>query len=180
MPLEYYKVARPYAKAVFEQAKEKNTLDSWLELFQIYQEAIHQPEIQELVITPSVSNPDKVEFFAGFNKAGDIKEDLNNFLTLLAVNKRFAAMGEMADLFFKFYEEHQNRLQVEVLSSMALNDIQLERLKKSLKKRFDKKIEINNQVDKSLLGGIVIKAGNVVFDFSVGTLLKQMVHQLVA
>ena len=180
MALDNYKVARPYAKAVFEHAKEKNALDAWHKTLLILKEVVQQPEVDVIIGTPDVALGEKKEFFMGFAASEDIKPHLDNFISTLLEKKRISALAEMADLFSELYEQHHQRLQVIVNSYSKLNDLQIEKLKQSLGKRFDKKIEIQNTIDESLLGGVVIHAGDVVIDMSVTSQLKHMVNKLVA
>lgn len=180
MALDNYKVARPYAKAIFEHAKEQGTLDAWQKTLLIMKEAIQQPKVAEIVDMPEVALNDKKDFFMGFAADEQIKAHLDNLLSILIDNKRLLALAEMADIFNEHYEQHHERLQVVVASFSKLNDLQIEKLKQSLNKRFNKKIEIQNTIDESLLGGVVIYADGIVIDMSVTAQLKNMVNKLVA
>ena len=180
MALDNYRVARPYAKAVFEDAKSKDTLDKWQKTLLILKEVIQQPEVEAIIETPEASLEQKKEFFLGFAASEDIKSELENFIRILLEKKRIAVLAEIADIFGELFELHHERLQVVVNSYSKLNDLQIEKLKQSLGKRFNKKIEIHNEIDESLLGGVVINAGDVVIDMSVTSQLKNMVNKLVA
>jgi F-type H+-transporting ATPase subunit delta len=89
------------------------------------------------------------------------------FLGELAERRRLALLPEVADLFEQYKREAESQLLVKVTSAMALDAEQAEQLKASLKRRFKRDIELETQVDPSLLGGVVIDTGSEVIDGSV-------------
>lgn len=180
MLLDNYKIARPYAKAIFEHAVEKNTLPAWHKTLLTLKEVMKNKRVHEIIQSLNVNQEDKKAFFVGFSSEDAIKESLDNFIGVLEYNNRLPVLAEISDLFTELFEAHQQRLHVVVKSYSKLNDLQSEKLKKALSKRFDKKIEISNEVDESLMGGVLVQAGDVVIDMSVAFQLKNMVDKLVA
>jgi F-type H+-transporting ATPase subunit delta len=88
------------------------------------------------------------------------------FLDAMAAQRRMTLLPEVAELFEAYKRESESQLLVKVTSAIALDAAQTEQLKASLKRRFKREIELETQVDASLLGGVVIDTGSEVIDGS--------------
>jgi F-type H+-transporting ATPase subunit delta len=169
---EFATLARPYANAVFDIAKQTGELDRWSRMLGLLATAAQDERLQTLLARPDVQEAQKA-----FRLSEVCGEELNQpakkFVQVLANNKRLSLLGEIQSMFEVLRAEEQSTLEVEVTSAFELTDAEFERLEGALKNRFEKEISMTGAVDSSLIGGAIIRAGDMVIDGSVrGKLAK--------
>jgi F-type H+-transporting ATPase subunit delta len=165
-------LARPYAKAAFELADGQNALAGWERLLGLAADIVSDESVARLLGNPMVARKDVI----GVVK-GALDEELHGFegfLSVLGDNDRLALLPEIAGLFRGLREKAEKRLSVRVVSAVPLGDDQAERMKQALAKRFNREIEMRNEIDASVLGGAVIYAGDQVIDGSLLGRLEKM------
>ena len=113
---------------------------------------------------------DIIEAAAG----GDLDSAFKRFLGVMGGHDRLLLLPEVSELFAELREEAENRLKVRVVSAVALEDDQTERMRTALARRFDREIELHNEVDAKVLGGAVIYAGDEVIDGSLRGRLQKL------
>ena len=166
-------LARPYAKAAFEIAREQGRLPQWGAALDAASNAVAVPEMAEWLASPELDAARAIDLIA--ETAGDAAdESFRRFLAVLADNGRLALLPEITGLFARLRQDAENRLEVRVVSAVALDDDQAERMSAALAKRFERTIALHNEVDAGLLGGAVIYAGDEVIDGSVLGRLKRL------
>jgi F-type H+-transporting ATPase subunit delta len=158
-------LARPYARAAFEMARGANALADWTQKLSFAAEVANDSGVRNLVGNPKLAATDLVGLFLAPSESANAP--FANFIGLLAENHRLILLPEIAALYTEMRHEAQRILTVSVRSATALGDSQVIALKAALKKRFGRDIELEQQLDPSLLGGAVIDAGDVVIDGSV-------------
>lgn len=166
-------MARPYAQAVFELANEGKALKEWSELLAIYSSAVNDPQVAKLIGNPSVSEEQLSALL--MDMAGDKgSKELENFLKLLISNARLIFMPEIVALYEKYRAETENTVEAEVVSAFKTTKAQQTQIASALKKRLGRNVTLNCSTDKSLIGGLVIRAGDTVIDGSVKGQLERM------
>ena len=170
-------LARPYAEAVFRLARERKTLKAWSEMLQLAATIAADPKITALIDNPRVPRNRFVDFFLDI---GGKKLDANaaNLVRLLSDNHRLALLPEIAALYESLRAQTENRVEAEVISASAVNDAQLKDIAAALKKRLGRDIDLHTRIDPSLVGGIVIRAGDLVIDGSVQGKLRLLATHL--
>jgi F-type H+-transporting ATPase subunit delta len=170
-------IARPYANAVFDLAKGDNSLDQWSNMLAVLDATIRHERVSELLDSPDLASAAKAYRLA--EVCGDELDDRGKkFLQSLADHDRLMLIGEIREQFENLRAEELKNLEVEVISAFELTNEQSERLKQALNKKFEKEISIETRVDKSLIGGAVIRAGDMVIDGSVRGKLKKLAETL--
>lgn len=169
--------ARPYAQAAFDEAQKQNALKSWSEMLLSLSEAAIHPEVQALVSNPRVARK-QVESFMEALLGSDASKQQHNFVRVLAENKRLLILPEIADHFETLKNEAEKTVNVVVDSAFELTSAQQDKIASSLKKRLGREIKLVCQINKELLGGVVIRAGDKVIDGSAGTRLGEMANAL--
>ena len=170
-------LARPYAKAAFEVALQDNSLRSWSSLLALFSSVSRQPAVSAVLRDPSLSTNQIAESFE--NVCGDgIENKGKNFIRLLAENKRLVLLSEIADLFEILKAEQESSLEVEITSAFEISSENADKLAASLKARLEKEINLTTSVDESLVGGAVIRAGDMVIDSSVRAKLTKLVESI--
>lgn len=157
-------IARPYAVAVFSLAQEKGDLQTWSDLLQVAAQCADDAEVEAILTNPAVSDEQAVDLLG--DVVGDLSADARNFLLLLAENNRLLLLPEIAALFQELRAEAEQMLTAEVVTARALTDAQKTKIAAALKKRLGKEVTLTEQVDENLLGGAIIRAGDLVIDGS--------------
>jgi F-type H+-transporting ATPase subunit delta len=171
-------VARPYAKAAFDFAVEKQTIAQWQEMLFFAGEVAKDVSIKQMLAGTFAA--DKLaEVFIGV--CGEqIDEHGQNFIKVLAENQRLDAIPDISLLFNQYKAEFDKEIDVEVTSAVKLLKKQQGDISKALEKRLARKVKLNCNVDPSVVAGLVIKAGDTVIDGSVQTKLNRLADALQA
>ncbi|USD65288.1 F0F1 ATP synthase subunit delta [Vibrio sp. SCSIO 43136] len=157
-------IARPYAKAAFDFAVEKGELQSWAEMLTFAAEVAKNPQVQEL-LTGSVSADKLAEIFVAVcGEQVDVHGQ--NFLKVMAENGRLQALPDVSTQFHLLKQEHEKRVDVDVISATELDEQQQADISSKLEQRLERKVKLNCSVDETLLGGVIIRAGDLVIDNS--------------
>ena len=169
---ELVTAARPYARAVFEFAQEAGSIDQWSEQILLMGAIAAEPSVSTLVEHPKMTKQQIAEVFT--EVCGEkVDEHGANLIKLLAENGKLALLPEIAALYEQFKAEDEGLVEAEVVSAMELDADQENAIARSLKKRLGRDVKITTRIDESLMGGAIIRAGDLVIDGSLkGRLAK--------
>ena len=157
-------IARPYAKAAFDFAVEKGQLDQWSQMLSFTAEVANNEQIHEL-LTSSMSADKLAEVFVAV--CGEqVDEFGQNLIKVMAENGRLQALPDVCAEFLLLKQEHEKEITVEVTSATELSDQQKADISSKLETRLERKVQLNCSVDEALLGGVIIRAGDLVIDNS--------------
>lgn len=170
-------IARPYAKAAFEYARDAKAFDRWSQGLNKAAAIVADPGVAELTKNPRVTPEDLVSLITEFDSP---KPDAGivNFVHVLAENHRLPLLPEIARHYDELVAEVENTVDVEVISAVKLDPAQAEKLAAALKTRLKRRVNMHNSVDASLLGGAVIHAGDLVIDGSLKGRLQRLRTEL--
>ena len=169
--------ARPYAQAAFEAAQKQSDLKAWSEVLQSLAEAVNYPEIRTVISSPRVDRT-QIGGLLG-NVLGDkLKPQQMNFVRVLVENQRLLVLPEIAAIFNALKSEAEKSVDVVVDSAFELTVAQRDKIVSSLKRRMGCEIKLTCKINKELLGGVVIRAGDKVIDGSARTRLGEMATAL--
>lgn len=162
---EFITVARPYAKAAFEFAVESQALDKWHEMLVFASEVAKNEDMQSF-LSSSASSEIVADVFC---KVCDdqLDEKGQNLVKIMAENGRLPALPAVVDLFAEMHAEYSKEITVDVTAAVELTAEQVEKLSAALEKRLERKVKLNCNVDNTVVGGLMIKAGDTVIDGSV-------------
>lgn len=169
--------ARPYAQAAFEEAQKQADLKGWSAALTSLAEAIVHPEVREVVTSPRVATS-KVESLMEGLLGSQAKVQQRNFVKVLVDNQRLLLLPEIVAIFESLRAEAEKTVNVVVESAFDLSAEQQEKISRSLKSRMGREIKLVCKVNKELLGGVVIRAGDKVIDGSARTRLSEMANAL--
>lgn len=170
-------LARPYAKAAFMSARDAKALPAWSEAFRLGSGLVADPQVAGWLTSPKMSTDQLVALFAGLGGPG-IDTQWQNFVRLLARNKRLEVLPQIAEQYALLRAQYENELDVQVTSAVAMNADQQAKLADALKRRFKRDVRMTTAVDPSLLGGAVIHAGDLVIDGSINGRLQRLASEL--
>ena len=170
-------VARPYAKAAFMSARDSKALAEWSMALQSGSGLAVDARIADLLTNPKLSENQIVSMFAGLGGSG-IDVHWQNFIRLLTENKRLEVLPSITEQYEMLRAQYENELDVQVTSAVPMNADQQAKLSASLKTRFKRDVRMTTAVDASLVGGAVIRAGDLVIDGSIKGRLERMASDL--
>lgn len=170
-------IARPYARAAFEYAYAHNALKQWSDALIIAATVAADSRVAKLLNNPGVSPTQIVDLIADI--AGSKLDNASrNFIATLAVNRRIALLPQIAVMYEALRAEVENRAQADVISAAPLSDTQQKRLASALKKRLNRDVQLKCSVDPGLIGGAVIRCGDLVIDGSVKVRLTRLAAEV--
>ena len=164
-------LARPYARAVFSLAREQGRLPQWSTLLGFAARAVSEPSVQSVLGHPRLDAQALVDVLV---PAGDVDPLFTQFLSVLAENRRLVLLPDIAELFDAQRAEDEHVVKATITSAIALDEIELAKLREALRKRFGREVQVTTAVDAALIGGAVIDAGDVVIDGSLRTKLARL------
>jgi F-type H+-transporting ATPase subunit delta len=177
-------IARPYAQAAFELAHESGELAAWADGLAVAGELLADGEVARFLSSPALNNDTRLEFLTGlFAKAnakvlaGKDKKG-TNFLKLLLEYRRVSVLPEIAGHFEALKAKVENTVDVTVTSATKLSAAQEKEISTALCERLGRDINLETEIDESLIGGAVIRAGDVVIDGSLRARLESLTNVL--
>ena len=180
-------VARPYAQAIFEVAQENKVLDELSESLAAAKELLADGQVVAFLARPALNDEERLDFLHGlFGKAVGAKSVFSgasqhgtNFLKLLLENGRVVALPEISDQFEALKARVENSVDAVITAAAPLSAAQEKEIAASLQERLGRDVRISTEVDENLIGGAVIRAGDVVIDGSLRARLEGLANALV-
>ncbi len=175
---ELITVARPYAQAAFDLARETDALQVWSDSLAFAAAVAADDAMAEAIENPNLTINQRTELFTTVC-ADSLDDSGRNFIRLLAENGRLVALPEIAELFETLRAEDDGSIEASVVSARPLSDAQQAEIIDALKKRFDRDVTLQCETDESLLAGAIIRAGDTVIDGSMRGRLEKFTTALV-
>ena len=170
-------LARPYAKAAFEAAAFADSLQTWSSMLAQIASVVSNERVSELLSSPSSTAEEQAKIV--IDLCGDeINAQLKNFVSVLSENKRLSLLPEIVGLFDILKAEQEKIADVEISTAFALADETEKKLTQAIKAKLNRDVKIHSQIDKNLIGGMVIRAGDLVIDDSVRGKLHKLAEAM--
>jgi F-type H+-transporting ATPase subunit delta len=174
---ELITIARPYAEAAFELARDGKALPVWSEMLRFASQIVADPRVAGALDNPRLSAGDKEALLLSI--AGErVTGDGRNFLRVLIEADRVKLLPEIRTIFDTLKDESENVARATIETAFPLSDAQLRELTAALEKRFGKKVEATVVENPALIGGARVTVGDAVIDGSVQARLTAMSNQL--
>lgn len=158
-------LARPYASAAFKQAQEESKLDEWSNMLQFLSMVVRNPTVLGIVSHPRIETERLTRLLFDIGE-GKLSETGQNFLRVLMEHRRLPLLPEIAALFERQRAEFEQRREVEVIAAYRLQTKYQQAIKNAMTKRLGQEVNLSVQIDRSLIGGVIIRAGDTVIDAS--------------
>jgi F-type H+-transporting ATPase subunit delta len=166
-------IARPYARAAFAHAQATKDLAAWSKLLGAAAIAAEDSRVARLIGNPHVTGEELVDLLGGLSKQA-AGEGGKNFLRALAENNRLALLPEIAEQYEKLRAEVEGLVDVTVIAAREIAPPQQKRLEAALAKRLGREVRMQVQIDEGLIGGAVVRAGDLVIDGSLKGRLERL------
>lgn len=168
-------IARPYARAAFEYAKQHGNFAQWSQSLAVAAAVSADPAVKRLLNHPRVAASQLVTVIGEVGGA-QFDESVRNFIATLANNRRLGLLPEITAMYEVMRAEVEGVADVEVISAVPLDASQQQRLSGALKTRLKREVRMRCSVDAALLGGAVVRYGDLVIDGSVKERLARLAH----
>ena len=170
-------IARPYATAVFELAKAAKKYPVWTQQLHLLVAIVADAQVRSLISNAAVKKEQVVKLIV--EVAGD-KLDVTgrNLVKVLAEHRRLDALAEIASQYEELRAVAEATLEAEVVSAFPIDAAQQKSIATALQKRLGRKVNITSSVDPTLLGGAIVRAGNLVIDGSALGRLQMLTTRL--
>jgi F-type H+-transporting ATPase subunit delta len=170
-------LARPYAKAAFEYALDKQQLSSWAQQLGTAAAVSQDKAMDTTISDPALTAEQKAQKLT--DVCGDaLQTEVRNFIAILADNQRLALLPEIYSLFDQYKANQEMTVDVEVISAFDLADVTRDKLAAVLGKKLQREVKVRTSTDSSLLGGVLIRAGDLVIDGSVRGRLNKLAEAM--
>jgi ATP synthase F1 delta subunit len=166
-------IARVYADSLFQVARDRDKLDEIREqLGQVADELERNRDMQIFFFSPYFSSAEKREGIA--RSVSGAEPELVNFLELLAEKHRMPVVFRIRRRFDELWAEANKRLDVKLTSAIELDRGVIDHVRKAIERQTDRKIDLEAEVDEDILGGLVLRVGNMVLDASLRNKLERL------
>ena len=170
-------IARPYAEAVFQTAEAGKQLKEWSAMLQTIAMITADADMQSLIGNTSVSKEQVAQLIIEI--AGDVMNESGvNLVKLLAENRRLNVVAEIVEQYETLKADAEKTVEAEIVSAHEVSDAQQTMIAEKLKARLGREVSLKCRVDESLMGGAIIKAGDMVIDGSVSGQLNKLSVEL--
>lgn len=158
-------IARPYANAVFSIANGKGELKVWSELLAVFSQCVEDDDIASMIASPSVTDEQVIDLLSSVT-GEKICDEAKHLLMLLSENNRLSLLSDIAVIYEQLRAEAEQVMTADVSTAIPLTEQQQANISAALKKRTGRDVTLNVEVDESLLGGAIIRAGDLIIDGS--------------
>ena len=172
-------LARPYAKAAFAVAESSGQLGAWSKSLGLLAAVASQPVVASYLADPSRNTGEQAQTLITIC-GSELDANVQNFVLVLAANKRLALLSEIVALFEQLKAERERSIDVDVTSAFALDTAAEQQLGALLKQKLQRDVKLSTSVDSTLIGGVVIRAGDTVIDSYVSGRLKKLAEAMIA
>ncbi|GAB6062648.1 F0F1 ATP synthase subunit delta [Deferrisoma palaeochoriense] len=169
------RIARRYAKALFELARDAGRAEEvGRELREIYELLSTNPELRATLLTPVLPRRVKAEVLAALLERLGPSDLVANFLRVLLEARKLPVLSDILEAYEALADEAAGRVRGEVLTALPLEPDEVEAIRTALAKRLEKEVQLSARQDPEILGGVVARVGNLVFDASLRTQLQRL------
>lgn len=172
-------LARPYARAVFNYAVAAGDMQAWSAMLGVLSAVAQHEKIVRMCGAPDLNSEQQARAIS--DACGDqLNNEGRNFVSVLAENRRLPLLPYVARLYEGFKAQREKTVNVEITSAFPLEDSTEQKLAASLQKKLDRTVSVATTVDKELLGGVIIRTGDMVIDGSVRGKLAKLGEAIVS
>ena len=172
-------IARPYARASFAQARDAGHLKEWSDALRVAAAVARDPRVTQLLGNPRVTAGELAQLVIDIAGA-QLNDFGKNFVRTLADNHRLGYLPEISALFDQLKDEAEGVVDVTITSAAPLDEAQQSKLARALERRLKRQVRLHVELDAGLIGGAVLRAGDLVIDGSLRARLDQIAYDLTA
>ncbi len=170
-------VARPYAEAVFGLAEKAGAFAPWQDMLATMARVAAHAEMRACISNPNLGAKQIYDLFMALCRE-DFPADARNFVRVLIANDRLGLLPEIHRQFVELKNEREGVVETEIRTAFPLDNAQINGLVADISRRLKRRVQPRVTLDKELIGGVRITAGDEVIDCSVRGKLEDMAAAL--
>ncbi len=170
-------LARPYATAAYKRAKQTGTTSKWSESLAFLAAVIQNPQISLAAANPNANKEGFIRALLDLCQ-GRLDVEGENLVRLLVANRRLGVVNLISEQFEQFRADDEGYIVADVRTAFPLDDAELAQITTVLQQTLGKQPHLNVQTDETLIGGVLIKAGDRVIDASVRGQIQRLAKRL--
>lgn len=170
-------IARPYAQAIFELARDSGRFDEWSDSLKSLCEIVEHPDIEAMINDPRITREQILDVMLEIGGDG-FDEQTGNLVRILGHYRRLAAIPMIARQYESLRAQEEGIIEAELETAFEIEDEQRSSLIAALQKRLGRRVRLTSSVNPDLLGGVVVRAGDWVIDGSVRARLEKLSSSL--
>lgn len=173
------KISKRYAKALLSLGQEDGNYGKYGENLREFADfCVTNPEFSKVIANPVFSVDDRKRVLNAVLEKSTFADLVKNFLRLLLDKNRIGGIADVSDYYTRLTDEISNVIRAEIITARPLKDEVMEKLNGLLSKITSKTVKANVEEDESLIGGLVVKIGDLVLDGSVRAQLEGLKESL--
>ena len=177
MAVDAITIARPYAEALFSRGEETKTLDLWSEVLELLAAVVQDSTMADAIADPLFDRADLADLLLDIG-GERFAPEAQNLVRLLVINGRLSVVPEIATLYEQLKAKSRQQLKVHVRSAYEFTPDHAQQIAAGLKRMLGLDVTITSEQDKDLIGGVHIRAGDLVIDGSIKGKLEQLANEL--
>lgn len=170
-------VARPYAEAVFDMARERDELAAWSDALDLAAAVVADERVATALRSPRLDDERKAQLIIEIG-GEHLGEHARNLVRLLVERDRILLLPEIARQYRSLRAEYERTLEARLITAQPVDDGVRERLEQALTDRLKRKVSLASEIDETLIGGAIVRAGDMVIDGSVRGRLTRLTGAL--
>ena len=173
------KIAKRYAQALLDIGKEDGNYEQYgRELKEFVNLCVSNTEFFEVLSSPVFSVEERMKVLDHVLEKTEFSEIMKNFLRVLLEKKRINRIQEISDYYSKLLDDIMGIVRAKIITARPLKKKTLDKLLKSLEKFISKKVKPETEIDESIIGGVIVKIGDLVLDGSITAQLRGLKESL--
>ena len=170
-------IARPYAEAAFALARDADALAAWDDGLDLAARVVADERVDQVLRSPRVDHERKAALILEVcGEALDLQQ--RNLIRLLTQRHRVLLLPEIARQFRALRADHERTLEARLISAQPVTDAARDRLADALSRQLDRTVTLETEIDETLIGGAIVRAGDLVIDGSVRGRLTRLTGAL--
>jgi len=170
---DFTTAARPYARAIYQHAQETSSIEDWSKALGVLSAVTSDPSMAEIIDNPQMGRDQKGELLIKI-VSDKLSIQQKNLVRLMAENARLKVLPDVADQFEVFRAEAEGKIEAQAISAFELTSEQQDSIIQTLKSKLGREVSLTTSTDESLIGGVVIKAGDTIIDGSMKAQLESL------
>ncbi|WP_095210234.1 F0F1 ATP synthase subunit delta [Endozoicomonas ascidiicola] len=177
--MELTTCARPYAKAAFEYARNESLLARWSEMLSLSASVTAYQKVVDMLSNPQLSGAQQADIIIGLCQ-DSLDKSFENYLRVLSEHRRLQLLPEIAVLYAQLRAEEERSQKVFVTSAYPLSQAQQDKLAEKMAARLGRSVQLETEIDSKIIGGVIVKAGDMVIDGSLRARLNKLADAMIS
>jgi F-type H+-transporting ATPase subunit delta len=170
-------IARPYGVAAYTQARKEGNVPLWDEMLEFCAAVASEPAMAALLANPRIERSALGDLFLAV-AGGRLSSTGAGFVRVLQENRRFEVLPQIYQIFQELRAADESRADVDIVAAYAVNAKYKHELEAAMQRRLGCEVTVTTTIDRGLIGGMIVRAGDMTIDLSLRGALNRLSHEL--